>query len=128
MLQFILTNLLLISVGGILYIFVRALPRIGEREAKEEKRTVFERWVMSEIPHQIDRALNATLGKLFRKLKVLLLRFDNYLTSRLKKIHTETNGNGSGITGTGAKPKIDFSDLGGASGGKDVEADSAENV
>ena len=128
MTQFILTNVLLISVGGILYIFVRSLPRIGEREVQPEKRTIFERWVMSDIPHEIDRALNATLGKLFRKLKVLLLRLDNYLTSRLKKIHTETNGNGSGITGNGAKPKIDFSDLGAAPGGKDAEADGAENV
>ena len=126
MAQFILTNLFLISVGGILYIFVRTLPRIGEREVKEEKRTVFERWVMSEIPHEIDRVLNATLGKMLRKLKVLLLRLDNYLTSRLKKIHTETNGNGSGLTGNSAKPKIDFSDLGSLPDGKDAEADTRE--
>ena len=120
MLQFILTNILLIAIGGMLYLFVRTLPRMGESEVKEEKRTVFERWVMSEIPHEIDKVLNATMGKLFRKLKVLLLRLDNYLTARLKKIHTETNGHGGGLTGNGAKPKIDFKDI--------TSEDSAENI
>ena len=108
MLQFILTNILLLSFGGILYLFVRTLPRIGEWEVKEEKRTVFERWVMSEIPHKIDLAMNTTLGKFFRKTKVVLMRFDNFLTDRIKKIHTGTNGNG--LTGQ-VKPKIEFKDI-----------------
>jgi hypothetical protein len=108
MLQFILTNVFLISLGGTLYMCVRTLPRIEGSARRTDKRTVFERWVMSEIPHKIDLALNATMGKFFRKTKVVLMRIDNYLTERLKKIHTGVNGNG--LTGK-VKVKIDFNDL-----------------
>lgn len=126
MLQFILTNIFLIAAGAFLFLMIRALPRIGEEAVPKDKKTIFERWVMSEIPHRIDAVLNASLGKLFRKTKVLVMRLDNYLTARLKKMSHQANG-GGGLTGT-VKPKIDLSGLsnGNGSGEKEVSSNGGE--
>jgi hypothetical protein len=109
MTQFILTNILFVSAGTMLYLAVRTLPRLGDGPGEEQKQTVFERLVMSDIPNKIDTGVNTFLGKLFRRLKVNLMRFDNYLTDKLKKINTENGsarltagGNGNGKNGTHA--------------------------
>ncbi len=94
MLQFILTNILFLSIGTLLYLVARTLPRLTDSNGSSpDRQTIFERIVMSDIPHKIDTALNNVIGKTFRKLKIALMRFDNYLTSRLKKFNME-NGNG----------------------------------
>jgi hypothetical protein len=99
--EFILTDIVMVSLGAMLYLLARSLPRIHEDEPEESKPTLIERWIMSEIPHKIDRVVTSYSGKTFRKLKVVLLKFDNYLTNRLKTMGTSDNG----------KPKIDFNDI-----------------
>lgn len=108
MLQFVFANLLLISLGAMLYLAARVLPKLAD-EPEEKGSSLLERWVMSDMPQKFDRAAGIWAGKLFRKLKVILLRIDNYLTEKLKKINTE----GSGITGQG-RPKIEFREMKGA--------------
>jgi len=90
MIQFLLTNVFFLAVGTVLYIVVRTLPRLGEETAAPARQSIIERLVMSDIPHRVDVVLNAMLGKSFRKMKVLSLRFDNYLTDKLKKINTHS--------------------------------------
>ncbi|MEK7110490.1 MAG: hypothetical protein AAB867_01405 [Patescibacteria group bacterium] len=103
MFQFILTDILMFALGVMLYLAARSLPRISEDGAPvEAKRTVFERFVMSDIPHRVDAIMNTQSGKLLRRLKVLMLRFDNYLTERLKKIHTK---------GAEREKKIDLAEI-----------------
>ena len=104
MAQFIFTNILMISLGTILYLMVRSLPRISE-EPGDRRPSIVERWVTSDIPHRIDTAVSFYAGKLFRRMKVLSLKFDNFLTERLKKMSQD--GNGGGITGQN-KTKVDF--------------------
>ncbi|MEK7212325.1 MAG: hypothetical protein AAB686_01455 [Patescibacteria group bacterium] len=115
MLQFIFANIFLLAIGAILYLTVRSLPRIGE-ERMARSPGLLERWVTSDVPHKIDLTVSSYAGKFFRKLKVVLMRMDNYLTTRLKKMGSEKN---DGLNGQ-AKPKIDFSELGSTSGGKDI--------
>ncbi len=109
MLQFILTNILMLSIGAMLYLIARALPRVGEDDLVLQKRPVLERWITSEIPERFDAFMNRSAGKLFRKLKMLLITIDTYLTKRLKKMRTDE----------ARKPKIDFSEI-------RQEADKAE--
>ncbi len=98
----------MVSVSVILYMAVRTLPRI-EEEPAVEKKGVFERWITSEMPEKIDKALNGFLFKSIKKARVLLLRFDNTLGDHLKKIKPDGNGNGklhldfSAITGLPAQ-------------------------
>ncbi len=107
MFQFILVDIVMLSLGGILYLVVRALPRIEEGEPDPDAHSFIDRIIHSHIPHKIDVAVAAYSGKLFRKLKVVLMKLDNYLTNRLKIINIDSGGTG-GITG---KPKIDLSEI-----------------
>ncbi len=100
--QFIITNIFMLSIGTILYMAVRTLPRI-EDGPETEKKGLFEKWLTSEMPEKIDKALNGFLFKTLKKVRVFLLRFDNTLGEHLKKIKPDVSGNG--------KPKahMDFS-------------------
>ena len=113
MLQFIVTNILFISIGTILYVIVRALPRIDEESRPPLKRTVLERWITSEIPDKLDEVASSIMEKTFRKLKVFLLRLDNAISRRLQKMKPDANGNGK---------KFDFSGLGTSSDKNGSEA------
>jgi len=96
-------NVLMVALGTILYLAVRALPRIEEEPAGESE-SLLDRWASSEIPEKIDAFLNSFLAKALRKVKVLLLRVDNDLSLHLKKIKP---GENSGA----AKPIIDFKEI-----------------
>jgi hypothetical protein len=99
MLQFILTDILFLSLAVMLYMVVRTLPRI-EESGDPDRKGVFERMVTSDIPGRVDEALNTFMGKVFRRMKVNLMRFDNYLTNKLKTMNMGNgNGNGNGKNG-----------------------------
>ena len=123
MLQFILTDILMVSLGTVLYLIARSLPRIGEEPTT--KQNMFERWVASELPEKFDIAFNNFLLKLLRKLKLLLLKADNSLTHHLKKI--APNGNGKEIGGLTGKPKIDFKDITNSEGSVEKNSESGDN-
>jgi hypothetical protein len=104
MFPFILTNVFLASVGVVLYVMARTLPRIEESGA-EDKKGIFERWIASEIPEKFDAALNSFLFKFFRRAKVAVLKADNSISAQLQKMKPE-NGNGKA-------PAIDFKEISG---------------
>ena|SRR3989344_2448009 len=102
MFPFILTNILLVSVGIVLYVMARTLPRI-EGNGAEDKKGMLERWIASEIPEKFDAALNSFLFKFLRRAKVAVLKVDNSISGRLQKMKPE-NGNGKA-------PAIDFKEI-----------------
>ena len=57
MFQYILTLILMLSLGAVLYLVARSLPRVSAEEGKEDKRGLVERWVTSEFPEKADEAL-----------------------------------------------------------------------
>ncbi len=111
MLQFVFTNIFLLSLGVLLYLSVRSLPRLEEEAPAERKRHWLERWIASEIPHRLDEAVSLYLGKLLRKTKVWLLRFDNILTRHLSKLSHEQQSKDN---------RIDFNEI-------NKEGDEVEN-
>ncbi len=104
MFQFIATNVLMISLGVILYAVVRTLPRIEENPSTPDEKGAWEKWITSGIPEKIDSALNSFLEKSLRRLRILLMKLDNSVTVRLGKIRPAP---------TVGKPKveIDFADI-----------------
>ncbi len=100
MIQFVLTNFLFISIGGIIYIIIKTLPKIEDNES-QEKIGVLDKFIISDLPHQIDKSFNFYLGKILRKTKVLVLKLDNYLGEKLKNFNSGENGS----------KKIDFSNF-----------------
>jgi len=85
MVEFIFTTVLMFCLLAVLYLMVRALPRIAE-EPSAESRGLLDRWAHSEVPEKIDIALNGFLFKFLRKIKVAVLKVDNNLGSHLQKM------------------------------------------
>lgn len=100
MLQFIFTDILMLSLGAVLYLMVRALPRIVEDPS--EKKNFLDRWAHSDAPEKMDAVLNSFLFKFLRKVKVLVLKLDNALSRGLRKVKPEESG---------VKPTIDFKEI-----------------
>jgi hypothetical protein len=80
---------------------VQALPRI--EEAPSEEKGFLERWAHSELPEKIDAAFNNFLLKFLRRVKVLVLKFDNALAKDLQKIKPKED----------KRPTIDFKEISG---------------
>src|SRR5579871_6845088 len=99
MLFFIFTLLLMFSLSGVLYLMVRALPRVAEdtSDSAAERRSFLDRWAHSEMPEKIDAWFNGFLLKFLRKFKVFVLKLDNTISSHLRKIHHEENGKKNAI-------------------------------
>jgi hypothetical protein len=85
--MFIFTIFLMLSLGAVLYLMVRALPRVAEEP--ETKESFLDRWAKSEIPEKIDAAFNSFLVKFLRRVKVVALKFDNAVSAGLRKAATE---------------------------------------
>jgi hypothetical protein len=84
---FALTIVIFLALGVILYLMVRALPRVAEEPAK--KNSFLDRWARSRIPEKIDDAFNGFLIKFLRRVKVLVLKFDNAVSAGLRKATIE---------------------------------------
>jgi hypothetical protein len=77
------------SLGTIIYLVARAAPRVGNVEESFRKETFHEKLdkLIAKIPlDKMDVFFNTCLEKIMRKTKLLLMKWDNLLTERLKKI------------------------------------------
>jgi len=97
----IFTVILMAAIASLLYLMVRALPRLAEEPAAEHK-SFLDRWAHSEIPEKVDAAMNGFLLKFLRKVKVFVLKLDNALSHHLVKIKEEEEDK---------KTSIDFKDM-----------------
>jgi len=88
MLEFAFVTALMICLSAVLYLMVRALPRIAEEPAGEstESKGMLDRWAHSDLPEKIDIFLNSFLFKFLRKIKVVVLKLDNSLGSHLQRM------------------------------------------
>jgi hypothetical protein len=87
-LQFVLSNLLLIAAGAIIFVFIRTLPHIETKEVV--KRGVFERWITSEFPERLDQFTSGLFMRTLRKIKVLVLKLDNALNKKMETLKLES--------------------------------------
>jgi len=88
MFDFILEITIVICIGGILYIFSRTLPRIGnEIEEKGEKR-ISTHLILGYL-EKIDEWIKVILEKTLRRVKVLILKFDNVVSEKLDRFKKE---------------------------------------
>lgn len=88
--MFVLTILLLIAIGTMLYLMVRALPRVQEESSVKEN--FLDRWAQSKIPEKIDEVFNGFLIKFLRRVQVAALKFDNAVSTELRKAATDEKG------------------------------------
>ncbi len=103
--MFLATSVLMIALSAVLYLMVRALPRIVE-EPPVEKRSILDRWAHSHFPEKVDHVLKGFLLKFLRKLKVFVLKIENGIGKRLERANLED-------AAAAKKPNIDFKEMAG---------------
>ncbi len=86
MLQFILQTIVFLSLGLVLYLFARALPRIKEEEIPNKPLHPFEK-AMSRLPlAKIDASINNVIERILRKFRVVLMKVDNLMNLYINKV------------------------------------------
>lgn len=76
----------MLSLGAVIYLIARAMPRVSEAPAPAVKKNHFDELV-KQIPFEkIDAFLNAAAAKILRRAKVLIMKTDNLVTGYLGKI------------------------------------------
>ena len=107
MYEFILQLVIFLSLGVILFIMARAVPRIqsnSEVISQGSKFDYFDR-ILAKIPlNRLDFLMNTFLSKTLRRIKVVVLKIDNFITNYLNKLLKKTNNNGT-INGGNDKPE-----------------------
>lgn len=94
MYDFLLQMSFFLSLGVILYLMARALPRVDEVAEVHHAPGPFDR-LLSKLPlKKIDERLDLFFEKFLRRLKVLVMRIDNAINSSLSRFK-KSNGNGT---------------------------------
>lgn len=78
----------MLSLGTMIYLIARQVPRVGD-EASEEivrPKTRFDRLFSSSRFEKFDVIFNNFVEKLLRKVKLILMKLDNFTTSYLDKV------------------------------------------
>ncbi len=97
MYNFILQIFIMVSLGVIIFLVARTLPRISETETAQNPKAKAN-WLSSFPFEKIDVAVNAFTEKMLRKIKLILMKTDNMVSRQLNKF--KKNGDG-GNTGNG---------------------------
>jgi hypothetical protein len=96
------------SLGLLIYLMARALPRINDAGAPARGPGFFDR-LMSKLPMaKIDENINSFLAKFLRKSKIVVMKIDNFINHQLGKL-TKKSGlpagaPQSGVKGIGSEP------------------------
>lgn len=94
MYDLILQLVVFLSLGAMIYLISRALPRINDVEV--EIKTPLARFdsFLAKLPlEKLDAVFGSFLEKALRRVRVGVLRLDNWLNSKLNQVKA-TNGNG----------------------------------
>lgn len=81
------------SLGIIVFLFARALPRVSEEEAGAPTDIVekkLEQWIARLPLHKIDRGINLFLEKMLRRVRIGILKIDNLVHSLLSKVKSSS--------------------------------------
>lgn len=105
MTAFLLQILIVVSLGVVLYLMVRALPRVSDVDTTPVSAEPAPHWLMERLEKLDEEMLTAT-EKLLRRMRVALLKLDNSLTLKLKRFKREVPGEtGFSLEGEGAEKK-----------------------
>lgn len=81
---FILELVFFISFGAIVFLFVRKLPYISD--VSSEAPSVRKTFLKAEWIDKVDRKLIDLLSKWLRKMKLMVMRLDNYVSRHIERI------------------------------------------
>ena len=94
MISFILQILVMLSLGTIIYLIAKTLPRIDDTMPKEL--AFREHWVTRKIEH-IDKKIKTSSEKFLRRLGVVLLKWENKINKKVTRLKEESAKESSDI-------------------------------
>lgn len=71
------------------YMFIRALPRVADKSEPPTVYDYFDTWIAKFPLHHLDNRLNALLFKFLKRVRVVVMRIDNYLIRHLQQVQKE---------------------------------------
>ena len=91
---FILEQIFLVSIGVMIYMIVRTLPRVNgfELAQEKEKKTRPATHFKQEWVDALDKHFIASLEKTLRRMKVWVMKLDNYVSRNLERVSPKRNG------------------------------------
>lgn len=87
------------SLGIMIYLVVRGVSRVSdtvEEGLQNNQKSRFDKLVDFLPLEKIDLMLSEYFEKILRKIKLILMKWDNVVTGHLDKIKKTANGNGNG--------------------------------
>lgn len=92
MYNFVLQTIIMVSLGTIIYLIARAVPRVSETVKFEQRENYFDR-IFKKLPiEKADAFVSMIMEKMLRKFKIVILRLDNLLTKHLQKLRPGGTG------------------------------------
>lgn len=75
----------MVSLGVMVYLIARAIPRVGEEERPAEKIEGVPRTLIATSLERVDRLISAATEKTLRRVKVLMLKIEGAISRSLEK-------------------------------------------
>lgn len=94
MLAYILNTIILISLGVVVYLSARALPRISDREFYESE--IDEHWIVGYV-ERLDGVVKIHTEKALRRLRTIILRADDTVSKKLEQVNEEKKKQQNGL-------------------------------
>ncbi len=94
MYNFILQIITMLSLGVMIYLIARAVPRVSEEIPRPESKV--DRWFIFLRIEKIDSLFGNFLEKFLRRIKLIIMKLDNITSDHLDKIKkSKINNNGN---------------------------------
>jgi hypothetical protein len=90
MAAFLLQTAMVVSLGVVLYLLARTLPRVSDTDTTPTPGEPAPHWLMERL-EKLDEEILFVSEKLLRRLRVILLKLDNTLTGKLKRFRKEVS-------------------------------------
>jgi len=88
--NFILQTIVMVSLGTMIYLVARAMPRVTETAKTEPAKDYFDE-LMKKLPlEKADMLATLWTEKFLRKLKIVILKLDNFLSKHLKNLKPDS--------------------------------------
>ncbi len=95
---------MLLSLGLLVYLFARAVPRISHDKPEEvQPLSGFDRMIGKLPLERVDRGLHSFFEKTLRKGRIVTMKIDNYLNTHLKRLKEKEDSR----TGGSIKKRLD---------------------
>jgi len=85
--MFVLEIISFLSLSLVLYLFGVVLPRVPHKDGRISRTT---HWVLNQI-EDVDHLINVFTEKFLRRIKVTILRVDNFVSKKLGKYKKGSN-------------------------------------